>query len=224
MKFKEMNLPNKLTTIRMWLVPVVIILFALFILNKNGIFTCDLVLVKAKEHQVGNVIYYESLTLNQILIALFFIGASFTDFLDGHIARKNHIVSDYGKIMDPLADKLLVNSTLILLGFSGMYLINNNIPNAFNVFVMIMVVFSIARDFFVDALKTQALKKNVVVAATIYGKLKTATLIVGISFMILGSVSFVIYYIGLFLVLLGSVFSIIGGIDYWFNLKDHLGE
>ena len=102
MKFKEMNLPNKLTNIRMWCVPIVILLFALYAMHNIFALPTDYV-------------FDFKVSIVQILIFVVFVSASITDFLDGNIARKNNLVSDYGKIMDPLADKLLVNITLICL-------------------------------------------------------------------------------------------------------------
>ncbi|MDY2889327.1 MAG: CDP-diacylglycerol--glycerol-3-phosphate 3-phosphatidyltransferase [Candidatus Caccosoma sp.] len=228
MKFKEMNLPNKLTTIRMWCVPLVIVLFALFLLNRAGIVSSDVYLFisynncEAEHCLVSKVSETYFLTLNQLLIAIVFIFASITDFVDGHMARKNNLVSDYGKLMDPLADKLLVNTTLICMLMSKMFLFNNEIVAIYNLIPMIFAVLTIARDFFVDALRMQALKKNAVVPASIYGKLKTATLMPGIAILLFGSANFIIYCIGLLLVTLGGLFALIGGIKYFNALKQYI--
>lgn len=228
MKFKEMNLPNKLTTIRMWCVPLVIVLFALFLLNRAGIITCDVYLYNSYNDCVSSYCLVSKvsetyfLTLNQLLIAIIFIFASITDFVDGHLARKNNLISDYGKLMDPLADKLLVNTTLICMLMSKMFLFNSEIVTTYNLIAMIFAVLTIARDFFVDALRMQALKKNAVVPASIYGKLKTATLMPGIAILLFGSANFIIYCIGLLLVTLGGLFALIGGIKYFNSLKQYI--
>lgn len=228
MKFKEMNLPNKLTTIRMWCVPLVIVLFALFLLNRAGIVSSDVYLFtsynncEAEYCLVSKASETYFLTLNQLLIAIVFIFASITDFVDGHLARKNNLVSDYGKLMDPLADKLLVNTTLICMLMSKMFLFNNEVVTIYNLIPMIFAVLTIARDFFVDALRMQALKKNAVVPASIYGKLKTATLMPGIAILLFGSANFIIYCIGLLLVTLGGLFALIGGIKYFNSLKQYI--
>ena len=124
--------------------------------------------------------------------------------------------------MDPLADKLLVNTTLICMLMSKMFLFNNEIVAIYNLIPMIFAVLTIARDFFVDALRMQALKKNAVVPASIYGKLKTATLMPGIAILLFGSANFIIYCIGLLLVTLGGLFALIGGIKYFNALKQYI--
>ena len=146
-----MNLPNKLTTIRMFCVPLMVVLFVLYILNITLNIPCDYIILY-KDAQ-------SRLSIIQIIMAVLFAFASITDFIDGYLARKNNIVSDYGKLMDPLADKLLVNTTIIFMMVSGMY----NIYDGFEIFSIIAIVLSviiIIRDIFVDALRMQALKKE----------------------------------------------------------------
>ena len=216
MKFKEMNLPNKLTTIRMICVPIVIILFVLIMLHRYANMPFDLLLF--------NNSAVSFLSLNQLLIAIIFSFASITDYLDGKIARKNNLISEYGKLMDPLADKLLVNTTLILMLASNMYLIGQESFLAFEILTITLTVITIARDIFVDALRMQALKKGVVVAASIWGKLKTATLMPGILILLLGSVHPIVFAIGLALISIGSIFAIVGGINYFRQMHDFIGE
>jgi len=135
-----MNLPNKLTVLRMFLVPVYLV-FAL----------CD------------------SIPYNWLFAFVVFVGASFTDMLDGKIARRDGLVTNFGKFMDPLADKLLVSAALIAfipMGFAGV------IPN-------IIVIF---REFAVSGIRMIAASSNgTVIAANIWGKVKTALQMVVIS-------------------------------------------
>jgi len=214
MKFKEMNLPNKLTTIRMFCVPIVIVLFALFLLNKYEILACDVYLFNID----GNY-----LTLLQVIITVLFVFASITDFVDGFIARRFGLVSDYGKLMDPLADKLLVNSTLVCMIASSMFIPKEGM-NFQTIILLILVVISLGRDIFVDALRMQAVKKEVVVPANLWGKLKTATLMPGVAITICGSIHPIVYYVGIVLVGLGTIYSIIGGFNYFSHLKKYIGE
>lgn len=203
-----MNTPNKLTTIRMCCVPIVIALFVLFA------FGVDLKIFDTET---------SSLTLIQILIAVFFAFASITDFVDGNMARKQNIVTDYGKLMDPLADKLLVNTTLIcMMAFHFFY--REGIPSAFSIIVSLFAILTIARDIFVDALRMQALKKGAVVPAMIWGKLKTATLMPGIVILIFGSASIYIQYVGLVFVFLGGFFALISGFMYFKALAKYFVE
>ena len=215
MKFKEMNLPNKLTTIRMFCVPFVIVLFIMFMLYKNLNFKLDYMFY-------SNGTSY--LTVIQVLIAVIFAFASVTDFVDGYVARKQKIVSDYGKLMDPLADKLLTNTTIMFLLAGGFFMVGQPSFVAFEIFAMVMAIVAIVRDIFVDALRMQALKKNAVIGASIWGKVKTATLMPGVVLIIVGSLHYVIFAIGLTLVSIGGVVALIGGIKYYLALRQYIGE
>ena len=102
-----MNLPNKLTILRIFL-SVIIIIFLVFPFQSAGINIPQLFI---NERIVVDVKY--------LIAGVLFIIASLTDFLDGYLARKNHMVTDFGKLMDAIADKMLVNSVLIILSASG---------------------------------------------------------------------------------------------------------
>lgn len=126
-----MNLPNKLTVLRMALVPV-FLLFLLTASTPSGYFAA----------------------------ALIFAGAAFTDMLDGRIARSRGLITNFGKLMDPLADKVLVTAAMIAFVELGMA------PSW-------VVVAVIAREFLVTSLRLVAAGENVVIAADIWGKVKT---------------------------------------------------
>ena len=128
-----MNLPNKLTTLRVIMIPF----FVFFLLWQNG----------------------ENRTFRMIALALFII-ASLTDLLDGKIARKYNLVTNFGKFMDPLADKLLVCSALICL-------IELNALPAW------MVIVIISREFIISGFRLIASDNGVVIAASYWGKFKT---------------------------------------------------
>ena len=133
MKIK-MNLPNQLTILRMILVPF-FILFLMF----------------ARETEV---------TFYRILPLIIFIVASITDTLDGIIARKRNLITDFGKFMDPLADKLLVTAALICFVELGMLK---------SWFVMIII----AREFIISGFRMIAASKGINIAANYWGKIKT---------------------------------------------------
>ena len=156
-----MNLPNKITTFRM--VCVVIIIF--------------LLLFPWKMCGIEMPVLFNDITLEYFLSFIIFVVASISDFLDGYIARKYNLVTTYGKFMDPIADKLLVNSTIIILA--------SRIPQ-----LVIVAVVMIARDIVVDAVRLIAVTKNKVVAANIWGKLKTVTQMVAICFVLLNDFPF----------------------------------
>ncbi|MQN01531.1 MAG: CDP-diacylglycerol--glycerol-3-phosphate 3-phosphatidyltransferase [Lachnospiraceae bacterium] len=128
-----MNLPNKLTTLRMILVPV----FAIVIL-------------------VGGSDNY----MTRIIAEIIFIAASLTDMADGKIARKYNLITDYGKFMDPLADKLLVCTAMICLMSFG------QLP----AWVLIIII---GREFIISGFRLVAADKGRVIAANYWGKFKT---------------------------------------------------
>ncbi len=192
-----MNLPNKITTIRMVLV----------------IFIATLLLLPIDWFPVINGI---NVSLNFFIAWILFIIASISDFLDGYIARKYNMVTDYGKFMDPIADKLLVNSTLIILMVNGPIKI-----------LPICVVLMISRDIIVDAVRLNAVRKNVVVAANIFGKLKTVLQMVGLILILVNdfSLSSLIglpngLYISQIILYLATFVSILSGIIYLIQNKE----
>ena len=149
----KINMPTKLTFFRMVLAGVVILLM-LFPFYRLGInFPCFL---------FKNIL----IDLRYIISGVIFIIASITDFLDGYLARKNNQVTDFGKFLDAIADKILVNSVLII--FSAQGHITTIIP-----------VVIIVRDIIVDAIRMTAAKNGNVQAAKLSGKLKTASLMIG---------------------------------------------
>ena len=131
-----MNLPNKLTVMRMALIPV----FLVFML-------------------------VESIPHRYLLAAVIFAAASFTDYLDGHIARRDGLVTNFGKLMDPLADKLLVFSALVCF-------IELEMSSALIVFIIL------AREFLVTSVRLIAAEQGTVIAADIWGKMKTVSQII----------------------------------------------
>ena len=139
-----MNTPNKLTVLRVIMVPF----FVMFLLTGWG----------------GSA--------NRYICFLLFAGASVTDWFDGYLARKNNLVTDFGKFMDPLADKLLVCSALICMIELG------RLPAW-------MVVIIIAREFIISGFRLIAAEKGVVIAANYWGKFKTATQMIMIILLIL---------------------------------------
>ena len=154
----NMNLPNKITTFRMGCVLVIAFLL-LFPWANMGI----------------NVpVLFNGVDLVYLITFVLFLVASFSDFLDGHIARKYNMVTNYGKFMDPIADKLLVNSLFIILMVSGPF----RIPAW-------ITVIMIARDLIVDAIRLLAAEQNKVLAASFWGKLKTVLQMVALSFVLL---------------------------------------
>ena len=157
-----MNLPNKLTVLRVIMVPF----FVFFMLT-----------------DVGGA-------ANKWIALVLFIVASLTDMLDGKIARKYNLVTNFGKFMDPLADKLLVCSAMICLIPSG------KLPTA-------VVIVIIAREFIISGFRLVASDNGVVIAANYWGKFKTVSQMIMII---------------LLLIDLGGVFDILEQIFIWLSL------
>ena len=161
-----MNLPTKLTVSRIVIVVVMLL----------GLFTCDILYMAGilTMPMIGpiNLAYFISFFL--------FVIASLTDMLDGKIARKYNLVTDMGKFLDPVADKLLVNLTLIYLALPHFGTNNAFIPVS-------CVIIMIGRDLIIDAFRLVASTKGSVVAANIFGKFKTVFQMVAIPMVLLNS-------------------------------------
>ncbi len=165
-----MNLPNKITVSRIILIFVMII--AMFVLA----FIPNLQVVPLGNSKV-NLIY--------LIFTVVFIIAAFTDMLDGKIARKCNMVTDLGKFLDPIADKLLNDAMMIFLLVPQAYAPEQRDNPVMLTVLLICVVLMIARDLIVDALRLVAVKKNIVIAANIFGKAKTVLQMIAIPMLLL---------------------------------------
>ena len=172
-----MNLPNKLTTLRVIMIPF----FVFFLLWQNG----------------------ENHTFRMIELALFII-SSMTDLLDGKIARKYNLVTNFGKFMDPLADKLLVCSALICL-------IELNALPAW------MVIIIISREFIISGFRLIASDNGVVIAASYWGKFKTTFQMVSVVLLILDIPA--LAFVTTICVWIALVLTIVSLVDYIY--KNH---
>ena len=195
-----MNLPTKLTMSRIILTIIIIVLFLFPFYEMNIEF--PMWIIRAKD-----VIEIDS---RYIISGILFLIAAFTDFLDGKIARKNNLVTDEGKFLDAIADKILVNSLLIILASEGV--ISPIIP--------VVIIF---RDTVVDMIRMMASSKGVVIAAGKAGKLKTAFMMTGIVLTLFHNLPFVLWNIDVATVLLviATILSIYSGIEYY-NLNKKL--
>ena len=178
-----MNTPNKLTVARIILVPFLVF----FLLTGWG----------------GEA--------NRWICLAIFVAASVTDWFDGKLARKYNLVTNFGKFMDPLADKLLVCSAMIALVDQG------RIPAW-------IVIFIIAREFIISGFRLIAAEKGVVIAAGIWGKLKTVVQMVMVCFLIGNLGGKVIFVIEQVLIYAALVLTIISLIDYLVSNKNVLKD
>ncbi|WP_373898450.1 CDP-diacylglycerol--glycerol-3-phosphate 3-phosphatidyltransferase [Haloimpatiens sp. FM7315] len=177
-----MNLANKLTLIRIFLIPIF------------------LVFITIKDIPYGTTI-----------ATAIFIGASLTDKLDGYIARSRNQITRFGKFMDPLADKLLVTAALVSLV-------------EFHIISSWVAVIIIAREFAVTGLRTIAASDGIILAASWWGKIKTATQMVAIIISLIGKSYPTEFFIVLSKVTIGLavIATIVSGVDYFIKNKNVL--
>ena len=175
-----MNLPNKLTMLRVILVPV----FMVF----------------AAYSRYGTADFNPTFAL---IAGIIFAVASFTDFLDGYLARKNNLVTDFGKFMDPLADKLLVVSAML------MFVEQHQMP----AWALLLVV---AREFAVTGLRLVAVDNGRVIAAAWSGKIKTASTMVAICLMLLWNIAWLNTVCWVVIV----VTTVYSGVEYFVKNRD----
>lgn len=198
-----MNLPNKITLTRIFMIPVFVAVFYLGLLSE----WCFLA------------------------SAGVFLLAALTDALDGHIARSRHLVTDLGKFLDPIADKVLVSTAFIVL---------LTIPTAFAVYPFgqyglivagVLVALILARELIVSGFRIIAAGKHLVLAADKLGKIKTvfqdvaiALLLASMSFMQYGLAGEIIAYIGLACFVICALMTVISGVNYLVRNKEVLKD
>ena len=154
------------------------------------------------------------INLVYIIVMVIFVVASVTDKIDGDLARKWNQVTDLGKFLDPVADKLLVNSMLIYLAVPHFVSDTMTIP-------LFCIIIMILRDLVVDALRFVAANKGIVLAANIFGKLKTVLQMIAIPVVLVNGFPFTFFdkgwgygRIGLILVYLATFASLLSGVIY----------
>ncbi|RKL64786.1 CDP-diacylglycerol--glycerol-3-phosphate 3-phosphatidyltransferase [Salipaludibacillus neizhouensis] len=185
-----MNLPNKITIIRIFFIPV----FLIFLLAP----------IPLGEIQIKEI----DIPIAHFIAAILFIIASTTDGLDGYYARKYNLVTDFGKFLDPLADKLLVAAALIAL-------VELNIVPAW------ITVIILSREFAVTGLRLIAVQEGIVIAASNIAKWKTRIQIISISALLLHNYPFV--YIGVpfdvWSLWIAMIITLYSGWDYFVKNK-----
>lgn len=208
---KKINLPTKITLARIALATFLIIgIIVLYFLDQFNVFSIA---------EVGNVALNDSgayINWIMIILMLVFLLASMTDFLDGYLARKNNEVTDLGKFLDPIADKMLINSMMVFLALNFVSLASHQR------FAFFLVIIMVIRDLVVDGLRFMVAKKNVVIAANIFGKLKTVTQMVAIIVVFLNGFPFSYFdynwpayiHVSDWLCYIATFFSVLSGIIY----------
>ncbi len=179
----SMNLPNKLTILRVIMIPF----FVFFMLAP----------------------YFEGYG-NYIAVAIFIV-ASFTDFLDGYLARRDNLVTNFGKFMDPLADKLLVCSALICLVETGQL-------------ASWMVIIIISREFIISGFRLIASDNGVVIAASYWGKFKTVFQMIMVIMLIINVAHPVYQMIATIVTYIALILTVVSLVDYIAKNKDVLKD
>ena len=177
-----MNLPNKLTIVRIIMIPF----FVFFLLT-------------------------DFVAGSKWIATVLFCAASLTDFLDGHIARKYNLVTNFGKFMDPLADKLLVCSALICL------IALDRIP----AWIVIVII---SREFIISGFRLIAADNGVVIAASYWGKFKTASQMVTVILLVLNIQNTVFTVLGTVFIYISLVLTVVSLIDYIAKNKEVLKD
>lgn len=192
----KMNLPNKITITRI-ILSVLLLIFMMLPWYDLG--------VNFPVYQVANI----NVSIDYIIGGVIFLIASTSDFLDGYLARKYNQVTDFGKVMDAIADKLLVNGLLIILAYNRMI-------------SLVIPVVIISRDIVVDSCKMISGNKGRVVAASILGKIKTICMMVGLTLTMFYNLPFELIGFPLsdLLLIAAVVLSVISGVQYFYNVKD----
>lgn len=183
-----LNLANKITLTRIFLVPIVMF----FMIVKLNFGQLDL--------------FGITMPINEIVAALVFIAAASTDGLDGYIARKKKMVTNLGKFLDPLADKLLISAALISLVEMG----------RLEAYIVVIII---SREFAVTGLRLIAAADAQVIAASNMGKVKTIAQIVAIVLLIINNIPFSHFGIPMDLIVLtfAVLITIVSGIDYFYK-------
>ncbi len=188
-----MNLPNKITLSRVLMIPI----FMIFMIVDFGWTTISFGGTEMPlEHLVG---------------ALIFVLASMTDWLDGYLARKHNLITNMGKFLDPLADKLLVAAALIILVEMGLA----------PAWVVILIL---SREFAVTGLRLVLVGEGEVVAASSMGKIKTVTQLIAIIVLLFNNAFFEAMNIpfGTIMLYIALFFTVLSGIDYFYKNRHAL--
>ena len=156
-----------------------------------------------------NTEFFWGVNYSDFIVLVIFCIASFTDFLDGHIARKYNLVTDFGKFMDPLADKLLVLAAFIILIEMG----------RIDGWIVTVIV---AREFMVTGIRVLAASNNVVIAASKLGKAKTISQMVTIIILLLNNYPFELINlpVGTIIMYIAALLTVVSGVDYLIKNKD----
>ena len=192
-----MNLPNKLTMFRIFITVIIVALIGV---------NWSLFNISWPIFLIGGKVV---LRLNYLVAGVLFVIAALTDMLDGAIARKQNIVTDFGKTLDAIADKVLVNAVLVVLAY------NRDIA-------LIIPLIIITRDVIVDSIKTLSSANGKVIGASQTGKIKTVFMMCGIAICLFENLPMEFFGIALdqLLIIIATCLSIYSGLEYYLVNKE----
>lgn len=195
-----MNIANRLTVFRIILIPI-IVLVELFPYAHFGI--------KIPYIMIESVI----LSYKSIAVLILFAVASFTDFLDGYLARSKNMITTFGKFLDPIADKLLVNTLLLIFAYQG-------------VISVVPVLIMIWRDTVVDGVRMLLSQKGMVMSAGYLGKVKTVAQMLAVILLSINNLPFELYNLPVANILLwfATLMSVLSGASYLIQSRSYLVE
>lgn len=185
----KMNLPNKLTIFRILMIPVFIVLF---------------------------FVEFEGHTL---AAALVYVVACFTDFFDGYIARKQNLVTNFGKFVDPIADKMIIACSLIAICVTEPIVAPAHV---YKILVAVFTMLILSRELMISVFRTVAADKGVVLAADMIGKFKTLVQMMALfallpvaDFVMWNELAGIVFYYGGFILLsIATLLTVISGVHY----------
>ncbi|WP_438848628.1 CDP-diacylglycerol--glycerol-3-phosphate 3-phosphatidyltransferase [Anaerocaecibacter muris] len=185
----KMNLPNKLTIFRILMIPVFIVLF---------------------------FVEFEGHTL---AAALVYVVACFTDFFDGYIARKQNLVTNFGKFVDPIADKMIIACSLIAICVTEPIIAPAHV---YKILVAVFTMLILSRELMISVFRTVAADKGVVLAADMIGKFKTLVQMMALfallpvaDFVVWNELAGIVFYYGGFILLsIATLLTVISGVHY----------
>lgn len=196
-----MNLPNKITVSRI-IISIIILVMLLIPWHSLGIDWPEYATFFGR--QLDN-----PLSLKYIIAGILFVIAAISDRLDGYLARKNNQVTDLGKMLDAIADKILVNGVIIILAYNKM------IP-------LVVPVVIVTRDIITDTCKMISGNKGKVVAASWTGKIKTVFMMTGVSLAFFNNLPFELLHINVtyMCLIIATVLSVVSGCQYYFSTME----
>ena len=195
-----MNVANKLTVFRIVLIPLIVLIY---------VFPYSQFNITVGYEVFDSVI----LTYDKIAVLVLFTIASFTDFLDGYLARSRNMITTFGKFLDPIADKMLVNTLFILFAYDGL------VP-------VVAVLIMIWRDTVVDALRMLLAQKGMVMAAGYLGKAKTVLQMAAIILVLLNNLPFELQGIPVssIVVWFATLMSLLSGASYVLQSRSYFAN